>query len=125
MTNPAVPPNRHVRRILAALEEGYKPSHPEARFDADQSSRWSIRVRVVDPDVEPLELLDRDGPVWEALDVLPDETFQMLSLVFVLAPDELGDSPTNRWFESERAARQRRRRVRADAARKRAGPSGQ
>jgi hypothetical protein len=119
MAAPGTDTDRHARLILSALEEGYRPSHPGARFDVDRVDRWTTRIRVVDPDVASLEIEDRDGPVWDALDRLPEDSFQRIGLVFVLAPEELEDSPTNRMFEAERDARLRRRQVRADAASRR------
>ncbi|HEY2154480.1 MAG TPA: hypothetical protein VGH33_02545 [Isosphaeraceae bacterium] len=108
----------HVRRILEVLETSYKPGHPKSRFDVDQVNRWTIRIRVIDPAVKSLSLTERDAPIWDALQALPDETFQMISLLFVLSPGELKDSPTNRMFEDEREARITRRRARSVAASK-------
>lgn len=122
MATPGDRTSPHVRRILEVLESGFGLGHPKARFDVDRVNRWTIRIRVVDPGVASLELEDRDGPVWDALDRLPDETFQMISLLFVLAPDELKDAPTNRMFEDERDARLRRRRARSAAAGRRGEP---
>jgi len=121
MATPGERTSPHVRRILDALESGYRPGHPKARFDIDQVNRWTIRIRVVDPGVAPLDPTERDGPLWEALQPIPDETFQMISLLFVLAPSELKDSPTNRMFEDERDVRLRRRLARSAAADRRGG----
>ena len=118
---PARRTSRHVRRILEVLESGYGPSHPRARFDVDQVNRWTIRIRVVEPGIASLGPTERDTPIWDALQALPDDTFQMISLLFVLAPGELKDSPTNRMFEDERDARLRRRLARSAAAGRRRG----
>jgi len=110
--------NPHVDRILDVLERGYRPLHPNARFDAYQSTRWSIRIRIVDPDVANLDYFDRDQPVWNLFDALPDDTFQMISILFLLSPEELEESPTNQDFESglkRIASRQQSRAKRAKA----------
>jgi hypothetical protein len=110
--------NRHIQLILDTLEEGYKPLHPQARFDVYQASRWSIRIRVIERGLAKLDLTERDKPIWDLFEALPEATYQMIGLLFLLDPDELEDSEINEKFESDLAIKLKRQ---SHAAARKAG----
>jgi len=87
---------------------------PEAKVDVYRSNPASIRVRIVSPAFKGLNLVDRDELVWPRLRaLLSDDARSDLSLLLLLAPDELRRSLGNREFVERRrelsAARARRR----------------
>jgi hypothetical protein len=91
--------DKHVRRIRDVLECKYRSAHPRARVDAKRSNSVCIHVRIIDPAFAGKSMFDRDEPVWEVLDTLPDETRAEISMLVLLTPKEAKTSLMNVDFE--------------------------
>jgi len=77
----------------------YERQHPHAQVDLYRQNSISIRVRIVDPCFAGLRKSDRHALVWEHLGRLPDEIQSDISMVVLLAPDEIKGSLGNLEFE--------------------------
>lgn len=93
-----------VRRVLSALEP-YQHSHPRAKIDVYRQSKFSIRVRVIDPDFAGKPLSERDDPLWKLLGTLSDDVKFDISLLLLLTPDEANSSLANFDFENPMPSR--------------------
>jgi stress-induced morphogen len=90
-------------REVAAIHEAlgpYRASHPQARVDVRRRSMWSIRVRIIDPAFRGLSRVEREPLVYEFLDQLPEDVSECITMVLLLAPDEVEDSLVNMDFEN-------------------------
>lgn len=88
------------RRIEELLQEHF-PDHPD-RYPpmAYRYNPASIRVRVVSDRFTGLDRVERSELVYPLLQKnLPEETWQDIMVILLLAPDEVDDSPTNFEFE--------------------------
>lgn len=93
-----------VRHVLAALEP-YRNVHPRATINVYRQSKFSIRVRVIDPDFAGQALSERDDPLWGLLSALPDDVKFDISMLLLLTPDEAGTSLANFDFENPMPSR--------------------
>jgi hypothetical protein len=91
-------PDAQVQRILDALVE-YEAAHPQALVEARRHNSVSIRLRVVDPDFEGLDRIQRESEVWRLLDQLPEEAVADITMVILLAPAEAENSPASADFD--------------------------
>lgn len=91
----------HVRKILDTPRKHYLPKHPGARVDAYRYNPGSIRLRILDPDVEDTLLTERDIPVWDVLsEHLPEEVHGEINMLLILTPKESKRSIGNMEFEN-------------------------
>lgn len=93
-----------VRQVLAALEP-YRNVHPRAKIDVYRQSKFSIRVRVIDPDFAGQALSERDDPLWNLLGALPDDVKFDISMLLLLTPEEARSSLANFDFENPMPSR--------------------
>lgn len=80
--------------------QAYKQNHPNACIKVQRQNNVSLRIRVIDPDFEGTDRVDREPEVWQALEALPDEIFQNITMLLLLAPSETGQSLANMEFEN-------------------------
>jgi hypothetical protein len=103
-----------VRSIADVLDE-HRREHSHARVDIYRYNRVSVRIRIVDPDFEGIDLGDREDQVWTLLEKLPDEVKADITFVLLLTPSELKLSPANVEFNhglaSRRPTKARKRRA--------------
>ncbi|MBI1901836.1 MAG: hypothetical protein HYS13_12090 [Planctomycetia bacterium] len=92
-------PDCDVARVAEALRE-YQKSHTRAKVDVYRHNSVSIRIRIVDPDFEGLDRVDRDDEVWKILAKLPDEVQSQITFVLALTPKETKKSIANIDFEN-------------------------
>lgn len=92
-------PDAEVEEIEKSLSN-YKQNHPLARIDIQRRHEVSIHIRIIDPDFEGTDRVDREPEVRKLLDTLDDETFQNVSVLLLLAPSELDRSLANMEFEN-------------------------
>ena len=83
--------------FVTALKE-YESAHPQAEIDLYRQSRFSVRIRIVDPDFQALSNGRRDDMIWPYLEKLPEETISDLSMLVLLAPEETAKSFANLEF---------------------------
>ena len=93
------PPDEAVRRVLDVLEE-YEKGHPHADIEAYRQNSVSVRIRIIDPDFQHMDRVERDDAVWEILEQLPPEDQSQITLLLLLTPDETKDSFANFEFEN-------------------------
>jgi hypothetical protein len=91
--------------ILNTLRQGYLPGHPQAQIDGYRYNPWSIRVRIIDPDVKGTNITARDREAWAILEPLPDDVIGQISLLMLLAPEETKTSMKNLEFEDPTPSR--------------------
>jgi hypothetical protein len=94
-----------VVQIRDLLEREYVAKHPRTQVTVRRYSQWSIRIRIIDPDLKGSLLSVRDGEVWEILENLPEDTLQQISLLFMLTPKEAKTSLVNLEFEDPTPSR--------------------
>jgi hypothetical protein len=92
---------KQVEEALAA----YARRHAGADVKVKRQNPVALRIRVVDPAFRGLDWLKREDLVWKDLDKLPEEARSQITLVLLLAPEEVEGSPLNQEFE--RPARSR------------------
>jgi stress-induced morphogen len=85
-------------QIIGALES-YAASHPRAAIDVYRQDRFSVRVRIIDPDFAQMSRPQRHDLVWRTLDMLADDVQSDISMLVLVAPDELAMSGSNMEFE--------------------------
>lgn len=86
---------QHIRNALAS----YVESHPKARIDVRPRYKTLLGIRVIDPDFNGRDRLDREPEVWRLLDVLPDDVYTSITTLLLLTPSEVKRSGANVKFE--------------------------
>ena len=77
-----------LEQYKSALER-YLAEHPTAKeSELYRHGRYSVRVRVVDPEFEGMNKKDRQNRVWPYLVSLPEETLSDLSFLVLVSPEE-------------------------------------
>ncbi len=92
--------DRSVEQIRECLRAEYQRDHPHAKVDVKRQNNVSIRVRVVDPDFDGMDRVDRDTALWRILDQLPEKVVSDVTLLLLLTPDEVPTSLANLEFEN-------------------------
>ena len=93
------PIDSSVRSVTAALKP-YQQAHARAKIDVYRHSKFSLRIRVIDPDFRGLSLAERDDPLWELLGQLPDDVKYDISTLLLLTPQECQTSLATFDFEN-------------------------
>ena len=92
--------------LVKILQENYLSRHPEARIDVYRYNSASIRVRIIDPIFRTRNITRRDHEVWKILKKhASEDLLEQLSVVLLLAPEELTTSLMNREFDDLRPSR--------------------
>jgi hypothetical protein len=86
-------------KIKLALEP-YQNDHPAAAIDLYRQNKYSIRVRIIDPDLKGQDRVQRSDLAWKYLDTLSDDVATDISTVLLLTPDEIEKSFANMEFEN-------------------------
>ena len=86
-----------VQQVLDTLAD-FKDSHPDAQIDARRQNSVSIRVRIMDPDFEGMDWVDREPPVWKMLRTLPEDIFTNITMLLLIASEEAESSLANLEF---------------------------
>ncbi|AMV23830.1 hypothetical protein VT84_05415 [Gemmata sp. SH-PL17] len=89
-----------VMEAIAAAVRNYTNAHPSAEADIYRYSPVSVRVRVVDPDFRGKSRSERHKIVWPLLYALDADILADLTILLLLAPDELESSIANRDFDT-------------------------
>jgi hypothetical protein len=93
-----------LKQIRSALN-AYVAHHKRARIDIYRLSKFSIRIRVIDPDVTKLDRFDRMIHAWRYLEGLPDAVVGDVISLLVLTPAETKKSWANMEFENPEPSR--------------------
>lgn len=89
---------RETQRLERLLDDQF-PDSPKDLPRAYRYSPVSIRVRVVDDRFKMMNRSERDKLVRPLIRSLPDRIQEDLTILLLLAPDELADSLMNREYE--------------------------
>lgn len=89
--------NAQVQQIKDTLA-GYQDAHPNAEIEVKLQNSVSIRVRIIDPDYEGMDRVDREPPVWKLLKTLPEDIFTNITMLLLLTPKESESSLANLEF---------------------------
>jgi hypothetical protein len=84
--------------FVSALDK-YAVDHPNAEISLYRHGKYSIRVRIVDPEFAGQSKSRRHMVAWPYLASLPEETLSDLSSLILLTPDEKGTSFANLEFD--------------------------
>jgi stress-induced morphogen len=90
--------DRRVQQILDMLAE-YRQAHPSAEIDAHRENVVSIQIRIIDPDFEGVDWIDRERDIWPILEKLPEDVRADITLLLLLTPAETKTSPANMEYE--------------------------
>jgi stress-induced morphogen len=93
------PKDASVLKVLKTLKEGYQPNHPKAAIEAYRYNSASIRIRIIDPDFEGLDLVERDEMLRPLLRTLPEEVGADITLLILITPKERKRSPGSVEFD--------------------------
>jgi stress-induced morphogen len=93
------PRDQVVEGVAKALDQ-YEAAHPSAHANLYRQNSASIRVRIVDARFKGLSKGKRHDQVWDFLsEKLPADEIQEISVLLLLAPDEVSGSFLNVDFE--------------------------
>lgn len=87
-----------IEKVYDALKP-YRAEHAQAQIKAKRQNPLSIRLRIVDPDFNGMDRVEREAKIWPLLETLPDEVFSDLTMLLLLTPPETKDSFANMEFE--------------------------
>jgi stress-induced morphogen len=83
----------------------YREKHPRAIIDAYRYNPACVRVRVIDPDFQGLDRIERDNLIWKVLETLPDDVQSEISMLVLVTPRERKKSGSNLEFEDPTPSR--------------------
>src|SRR5947209_14362760 len=89
----------HSRAVVALLEREYLPRHPKATVEAFRRHRYSLWVRITDPDFARKSIAEREDMVWPILEQLPEEVQANLAMLLLLTPAEREKSIMSQEFD--------------------------
>lgn len=92
-------PDAILKSIASALQ-GYASKHANAKIDIYRQNSVSVRVRIIDPDFEPLSRAERHDRLWRDLNNLSEDEQDEIHVLVLLAPEEVEESFANREFEN-------------------------
>jgi hypothetical protein len=87
------------KQIERALAEQYLPNHPRASLTVYRYNSASIRVRVVDPDFEGQDLVERETEIFPIIRKLPDDLQDQITMLFLVTPHESERSTLSAEFD--------------------------
>jgi hypothetical protein len=91
-------PDIQVQQILDALIE-YERNHPQAQIEGRRQNPVSIRLRIIDPDFQTMDRIERDPEIWRLLRKLPEEVFVNITMLLLLTPQEAEHSLASQEFD--------------------------
>jgi hypothetical protein len=84
-------PDPQVQQVLGVLAE-YECAHPNAQIEVRRQSQFSIHIRIIDPDFQGINDIDRESEIWPLLERLPEEVFVNITVLILLTPGEAPNS---------------------------------
>ena len=91
-------PDEQVQQILDLLT-AYERTHPQAQIEGRRHNPVSIRLRIIDPDFQGMDRIEREPAVWKLLRQLPDEVFVNITMLLLLTPEETEHSLASQEFD--------------------------
>jgi hypothetical protein len=90
--------DRVLKRIAEELT-AYESEHPGSAAVLYRQNPAAVRIRIIDPTFAELDRIERDDLVWKYLNKLPASERGDITVVLLLAPEELETSFANQDFE--------------------------
>ena len=97
-------PDIQVQQILDVLTE-YERSHQQAQIEGRRHNPVSIRLRIIDPDFQGMDRIEREPEIWKLLSKLPEEVFVNITMLLLLTPEEAEHSLASQEFDHPIPAR--------------------
>ena len=92
--------DRKVQQVLEALRKQYGSEHPKAVIEGYRFNKYSIRVRILDPDFGKVDITKRTKPLWQILkDSLATEVRKDVDFLLPLTPKEAKKSAMSMEFD--------------------------
>ena len=91
-------PDPYVKQILAWLED-YERRHPDASGEAYRHNSASVRIRIIDPGFSNVDRVAREDSIWGELESLPEDVRADITMLVLVAPNEVDDSLASREFQ--------------------------
>ena len=91
-------PDWQVQQILDILA-AYERTHPQAQIEGRRHNPVSIRLRIIDPDFQTLDRIEREPDIWQLLRKLPEEVFVNITMLLLLTPEEAEHSFASQEFD--------------------------
>jgi hypothetical protein len=91
-------PDEQVQQILDILT-AYERAHPQAQIEARRHNPVSIRLRIIDPDFQGMDRIEREPAIWKLLRQLPEEVFVNITMLLLLTPEETAQSLASHEFD--------------------------
>jgi hypothetical protein len=98
------PHDPQLKHVFGSLAK-YGAKHPSARTEAYRHNSASIRVRIIDPDFQGHDRVERETNIWRLLEDLPEVVQTEITLLVLLTPDEAETSFAS--FEFDNPSRSR------------------
>ncbi len=92
--NPDIP-MQQVLDVLAA----YTRRHAHAHIAVRRQNAVSLRIRIIDPDFQGMNRVEREPEVWQLLKTLPEDVFVDITMLLLLTPEEAEHSLANMDFD--------------------------
>lgn len=93
-----------IQTILAGLAP-YQEAHPNANIRVRRQNPVAIRIRIIDPDFEGINVVDREDELWRLLTQLPEEIVADITVLLLLTPAEATHSLANVEFDDPISSR--------------------
>jgi len=87
-----------VEQIRVALT-AYTKAHLNAQMGVRRQNSVSVRIRIIDPDFDGLDRVDREPEVWKILEALPENVFVQVTMLLLLTPEEAKHSLASLEFD--------------------------
>jgi hypothetical protein len=91
-------PDTQVQQVLDILT-AYERAHPQAQIEGRRHNPVSIRLRIIDPDFEGMDRLEREPSIWKLLHRLPEEVLVNITMLLLLTPEEADTSLASQEFD--------------------------
>lgn len=97
-TNLSKSRDAQVKAVVDVLAS-YERMHPKARIEVLRQNPVSIRIRIIAPDFQGKNRVDREPEVWTFLKALPEDVFQNITMLLLLTPKEAKNSLASQEFD--------------------------
>jgi stress-induced morphogen len=91
-------PDTQVQQVLDILT-AYERAHPQAQIEGRRHNPVSIRLRIIDPDFEGMDRIEREPAIWKLLYRLPEEVLVNITMLLLLTPGEAETSLASQEFD--------------------------
>lgn len=91
-------PDTQVQQVLEVLT-AYERAHLQAQIEGRRHNPVSIRLRIIDPDFQGMDRIEREPAIWKLLRRLPEEVFVNITMLLLLTPEEAETSFASQEFD--------------------------